>query len=108
MKIEGTKKKPRRQSMRPVTYKEKEYSDLKAKSDLVSKSFDQVTKKIETIEQDYGVAQDIIESLKLKIHQFEEKIINIEVEKARLLSDKPEDTENTDTTDAIKRDLDKL
>ena len=64
-----------------ILIKEKVYSDLKAKSDLVSKSFDQVTKKIETIEQDYGVAQNMIESQKLKIHLFEEKIINLKAEK---------------------------
>ena len=65
-----------------ISRKDKEYSDLKAKSDLVYKSFDQVTKKIETIVEDYGVAQDIIATQKLKIQKCDEKIINLEIEKA--------------------------
>ena len=61
---------------REIAQKETEYNSVKVKCDLVTLSFEQVTKKIDTIDKDYKDAIATIDSQKLKIQQFEEKIIN--------------------------------
>ena len=78
-----------------------EYNNLKAKSDVVSLHFDQVTKKVGIFEKDYNDALATIASQKVIIQRCEEKVINIEIEKARVISDSTDVIE----VQVIKNDL---
>ena len=57
-----------------IKMKDAEYSSLKSKSDLLSESFEQVTKKIESIEKEHKEAVDNLATYKSRIEQLEEQV----------------------------------
>ena len=95
-----------------IARKDIAYASLKSKCDLLSSSFDQVTKKVEGIEKSVKDSEDIIKTQACDIQKFKENNENLEKEKSVLevriktLEEevRKEDIVNENDTENVNRD----